>query len=141
MTAPRVRHLFYNTEKLKSSLDSRSVISLYSRHQAALDLFERDTRTAAYEAANRKRNLCAFALFFHGLTSRLLFLLPPAPSLAFDGAALPRAPLGTFPGQLTMYSSSLASGTSFSLALTRPRTETPAACTVSGSPETSGCHQ
>src|ERR1019366_8122235 len=105
MTAPRVRHLFYNTEKLKSSLDFRSVISLYSRHQAALDLFERDTRTAAFEAANRKRNLCAFALCFHGLTSRLLF--PPSsrpPSLAFDGAALPRAPLGTFPGQLTMYS-------------------------------------
>src|ERR1017187_3089578 len=76
MTAPRVRHLFYDTEKLKSSLDFRSVISLYSRHQAALDLFERDTRTAAFEAANRKRNLCAFALCFHGLTSRLLF--PPS---------------------------------------------------------------
>jgi len=29
----------------------------------------------------------------------------------------------------------------FEIARTRPRTETPAACTVSGSPETNGCHQ
>ena len=62
--------------------------------------------------------------------------------------ALPRfddgfflAPFGTFPGQLTIKSSSRSSGTSFSLAETRPRTETPAACTVSGSPDISGCHQ
>ena len=34
-----------------------------------------------------------------------------------------------------------SSGTFTSLARTRPRTETPAACTVSGSPDTSGCHQ
>jgi hypothetical protein len=59
----------------------------------------------------------------------------------FDGAALPRAPLGHFPGQLTIYSSSFSSGTSFSLAVTRPRTETPAWCTVSALPDLSGCHQ
>ena len=51
-----------------------------------------------------------------------------------------RAPFGHFPGQPTMYSSSLSSGTSASLAVTRPRTDTPARCTVSGSPDTSGCH-
>jgi hypothetical protein len=50
-------------------------------------------------------------------------------------------PFGHFPGQLTIYSSSFSSGTSFSLAATRPRTEMPAVCTVSGSPDTSGCHQ
>src|SRR5262249_49766033 len=56
-------------------------------------------------------------------------------------AALRRALFGHFPGQLTIYSSSFSSGTSVSLAATRPRTDTPAPCTVSGSPDTSGCHQ
>ncbi len=68
----------------------------------------------------------------------------------FGGQAFPshghqrglrRAPLGHFPGQLTIYSSSFSSGTSFSLAATRPRTETPASCTVAREPDTSGCHQ
>src|SRR5262249_22595142 len=54
---------------------------------------------------------------------------------------IPLAPLGNRTGQLTMRSSRSSSGTSFSLAPTLPRTDTPAACTVSGSPETSGCHQ
>jgi len=58
-----------------------------------------------------------------------------------DVTARLRAPFGHLPGQPTMYSSSFSSGTSFSLALTRPRTEMPALCTVSGSPDTSGCHQ
>src|SRR5262245_42572070 len=47
---------------------------------------------------------------------------------------------GHFIGQLTMYSSSLSSGTLASLSATLPRTEMPASCTVFGSPETSGCH-
>lgn len=58
----------------------------------------------------------------------------PRPYLTF-------APFGHFIGQLTMYSSSLSSGTVFSVADILPRIETPAWCTVSGSPETSGCHQ
>src|SRR5262249_42944967 len=53
----------------------------------------------------------------------------------------PLAPLGKRTGQLTMRSSRSSSGTSSSPAPTLPRTDTPAACTVSGSPETSGCHQ
>src|SRR5690242_11912786 len=52
-----------------------------------------------------------------------------------------RAFFGTRIGQLTMWSSSLSSEISFSVPLMRPRTETPATCTVSGSPDTSGCHQ
>ena len=52
-----------------------------------------------------------------------------------------RARRGNFCGQSTMWSSSSWSGTSSSVARTRPRTDTPAACTVSGSPETNGCHQ
>jgi len=51
------------------------------------------------------------------------------------------AAFGMRSGQLTMRSSRSASATSSSPALTRPRTEIPAWCTVSGSPETSGCHQ
>ena len=39
-----------------------------------------------------------------------------------------------------MWSASSSSGTSFSLT-TRPRTETPASCTVSAEPDTKGCHQ
>jgi hypothetical protein len=49
--------------------------------------------------------------------------------------AAPRAPFGHRPGHATTYSSNLSSGTSFSLALTRPRTETPAWCTVSRLPD------
>jgi hypothetical protein len=52
-----------------------------------------------------------------------------------------RAAFGIRTGQLTIRSSRSSSLTSSSLALTRPRTEIPAWCTVSGSPETSGCHQ
>jgi hypothetical protein len=52
-----------------------------------------------------------------------------------------RAAFGIRTGQLTIRSSRSSSLTSSSLAPTRPRTETPAWCTVSGSPETSGCHQ
>ena len=52
-----------------------------------------------------------------------------------------RARRGNLSGQPTMWSSNSWSGTSSSVARTRPRTETPAACTVLGSPETSGCHQ
>ena len=52
-----------------------------------------------------------------------------------------RAPRGSRSGQPTMRSSSSSSRTASSDAPTRPRTETPAACTVSGSPDTSGCHQ
>ena len=51
------------------------------------------------------------------------------------------APRGHLAGQATMCSPSALSGTASSSAKTRPRTEMPAACTVSGSPETSGCHQ
>ena len=51
------------------------------------------------------------------------------------------AAFGMRSGQLTMRSSRSASATSSSHAPTRPRTEIPAWCTVSGSPETSGCHQ
>jgi hypothetical protein len=51
------------------------------------------------------------------------------------------AAFGMRSGQLTMRSSRSASATSSSYAPTRPRTEIPAWCTVSGSPETSGCHQ
>jgi hypothetical protein len=51
------------------------------------------------------------------------------------------AAFGMRSGQLTMRSSRSASATSSSPAPTRPRTEIPAWCTVSGSPETSGCHQ
>jgi len=43
--------------------------------------------------------------------------------------------------QLTIWSSSWSSEISFSVPLMRPRTETPATCTVSGSPDTRGCHQ
>jgi hypothetical protein len=57
------------------------------------------------------------------------------------GRYLRRARFGSFSGQLTICSSRSSSGTSFSLASACERTETPAACTVSGSPETSGCHQ
>lgn len=58
----------------------------------------------------------------------------PQPGLRF-------APFGHLPGQLTMYFSRSLSGTSLSLAEIRPRTEMPASCTVSGRPETKGCHQ
>src|SRR6266849_4867043 len=51
-----------------------------------------------------------------------------------------RAALGIRTGQLTIRSSSSSSLTSSSPAPTRPRTEMPAVCTVSGSPDTSGCH-
>ena len=51
------------------------------------------------------------------------------------------AAFGMRSGQLTMRSSRSASATSSSHAPTRPRTEIPAWCTVSRSPETSGCHQ
>ena len=51
------------------------------------------------------------------------------------------AAFGMRSGQLTMRSSRSASATSSSHAPTRPRTEIPAWCTVSESPETSGCHQ
>src|SRR5262249_53770524 len=52
-----------------------------------------------------------------------------------------RAFFGMRIGQRTMWSSSWSSEISFSVPLRRPRTETPAMCTVSGSPDTSGCHQ
>ena len=42
-------------------------------------------------------------------------------------------------GHLTIRSGQCSGGMSVSLALTRPRTETPASCTLSGEPETSGC--
>src|ERR1041384_1812251 len=60
---------------------------------------------------------------------------------SFSAGATPFAPFGHFSGQLTMWSSKSLSFTSVSQAPTLPRTDTPAACTLSGSPETSGCHQ
>src|SRR5690349_2673562 len=51
------------------------------------------------------------------------------------------APRGTFPGQLTIRCSHFSSGRLVSQTVSRPRTETPASCTVSGRPDTSGCHQ
>src|SRR6186997_2570776 len=66
--------------------------------------------------------------------------VPTIFQLRLEGDDGRRAPFGHLPGQLTTYSSSLSSGTSASLAVTRPRTDTPARCTVSGSPDTSGCH-
>ncbi len=43
-------------------------------------------------------------------------------------------------GQLTINSGNISTGTSSSLAITLSFTEIPASCTVSGEPETSGCH-
>ena len=44
-------------------------------------------------------------------------------------------------GHLTIRSGQSSGGMSLSLADTRPRTETPASCTLSGEPDTRGCHR
>jgi len=62
------------------------------------------------------------------------------PGRAGAGFGLRRLCFGTSPGQFARCSSSAASEMPISL-IVPPRTETPAACTVSVSPETSGCHQ
>jgi hypothetical protein len=62
----------------------------------------------------------------------------------FDGAARGGvrrfAPAGNFPGHVTSRCAISSSEKSSSEPATRPRTEMPAWCTVSRSPETSGCH-
>ena len=57
------------------------------------------------------------------------------------GRFFSRARFGNSAGHCTMWSSRSSSAISSSVPCTLPRTETPASCTVLGSPEISGCHQ
>ncbi len=60
----------------------------------------------------------------------------PLPSLVLEPQRLAR---GLRFGHLTIRSGQSSGAMSLSLAHTRPRTETPASCTLSGEPDTSGC--
>jgi len=62
-------------------------------------------------------------------------------ALSNYGRFFRRARLGNSAGHCTIWSSRSASAISLSVPWIRPRTETPASCTVSGSPDISGCHQ